>query len=135
MDNHSHSTPSQSIPKIDMKINKYIAEFIGTFTLCFAGISAITITSGGNLVAIALAHGLALVTMVSAFGHISGGMFNPAVSVGVLLAGKMKPEEFENEMEIKIKYLFYNEYKEDDISFILFDMQYCSSKKCKLKIK
>jgi len=94
MDNHSHSTPSQSIPKIGMKINKYIAEFIGTFTLCFAGISAITITSGGNLVAIALAHGLALVTMVSAFGHISGGMFNPAVSVGVLLAGKMKPEEF-----------------------------------------
>ncbi|MBS4027509.1 MAG: aquaporin [Ignavibacteriales bacterium] len=93
MDNHSSSTP-QSIPTPDMKINKYIAEFIGTFTLCFVGISAITMTSGGNLVAIALAHGLALVTMVSAFGHISGGMFNPAVSVGVLLAGKMKPEEF-----------------------------------------
>ena len=90
---HSQSTP-QPIPIPDMKINKYLAEFIGTFTLCFAGISAITMTSGGNLVAIALAHGLALVTMVSALGHISGGMFNPAVSVGVLIAGKMKPEEF-----------------------------------------
>ncbi|MEK7264015.1 MAG: MIP/aquaporin family protein [Bacteroidota bacterium] len=88
------STPSQSIPQLDMKINKYIAEFIGTFTLCFVGISAITMTQGSNLVAIAFAHGLALATMITAHGDISGGHFNPAVSVGVLLAGKMKPEEF-----------------------------------------
>jgi len=87
-------TPSQSTPQLDMKINKYVAEFIGTFTLCFAGISAITMTQGSNLVAIAFTHGLALATMITVYGYISGAHFNPAVSVGVLLAGKMKPEEF-----------------------------------------
>lgn len=61
---------------------KLVAEFVGTFTLIFVGAGSIILTGGGNLVAIGLAHGLAIALMVSALGHISGGHFNPAVTVG-----------------------------------------------------
>ena len=72
-----------------------LAEAIGTFFLCFAGISAILSTqapidSGGGLVAIALAHGLALSIAVNAFGGISGAHFNPAVTCGFLVTGRIK---------------------------------------------
>jgi len=67
---------------------KLIAEFIGTFALIFFGVGSICTdqylhTSGGGLglLGIALAHGLAIAIMVSALGHISGGQFNPAVSI------------------------------------------------------
>jgi MIP family channel proteins len=63
------------------------AEFIGTFTLIFAGAGSIMVNSG--LTAIALAHGLAIFVMITAFGKISGGHFNPAISFGVFLTGKM----------------------------------------------
>jgi aquaporin Z len=71
-----------------------VAEFIGTFFLCFAGIAAIlsatpTVGGGGGLVAIALAHGLALSVAVAAFGGISGAHFNPAVTVGMLATGRI----------------------------------------------
>src|SRR5438132_2587839 len=65
----------QSIPR------KGIAEFIGAFTLVFIGGGA-GIVAGGDLVAVALANGLAIGLMVSNFGHISGGHFNPAVTLG-----------------------------------------------------
>jgi aquaporin Z len=48
-------------------------------------------TGGGDLVAIALAHGLAIGIMVAAAGHISGGVYNPALTVGLAIAGKLTP--------------------------------------------
>ena len=73
-----------------------LAEFIGTFYLCFAGIAAILCTTpavGANfgLLGIALAHGLALSIAVNTFGGISGGHFNPAVTSGFLVTGRIKP--------------------------------------------
>ena len=70
-----------------------LAEAIGTFTLIFAGAGAIIVnevTRGGvGLLGIAFAHGLAIAVMVSAFGAISGGHFNPAVTCGFLAAGRI----------------------------------------------
>ena len=71
------------------------AEAIGTFYLCFAGIAAILATmppvnSGGGLVAIALAHGLALTIAVHTFGGISGAHINPAVTIAMLATGRIR---------------------------------------------
>lgn len=66
-----------------------IVEFAGPFALVFAGVGAIIATQGSNLVAIALAHGLAIGLMITAVGHISGGHFNPAVTIGMLVARKI----------------------------------------------
>ena len=70
---------------------KLTAEFLGTFALIFFGAGAVCVdqlhsAAGGGgyigLLGIALAHGLAIAIMVSALGHISGGHFNPAVTIG-----------------------------------------------------
>lgn len=53
------------------------------------GIGAIILTQGQDIVAIALAHGLAIGLMVTAAGHISGGHFNPAVTIGALITGRI----------------------------------------------
>lgn len=73
-----------------------LAEFIGTFYLCFAGIGTIlcnTPAVGGNsgLLGIALAHGLALSIAVNVFGGESGAHFNPAVTTGFLVTGRIAP--------------------------------------------
>lgn len=47
--------------------------------------------SGNNLLAVAAAHGLILAIMVSALGHISGGHFNPAITFGFLITGRIVP--------------------------------------------
>jgi aquaporin Z len=77
-----------------MNTRSLVAEFLGTFFLCFAGIAAIVstappINSGAGLVGIALAHGLALSIAVNAFGGISGAHFNPAVTLGFLSTGRI----------------------------------------------
>jgi aquaporin Z len=77
-----------------MKIQPLVAEFLGTFYFCFAGIAAIlsatpVIGSGAGIVGIALAHGLALSIAVNAFGGISGAHFNPAVSIAFFISGRL----------------------------------------------
>src|SRR6059058_4075705 len=68
-------------------MNKYIVEFIGTFFLLLT-IGCTGIGAGAGVIA-PLAIGAALMIMVYAGGHISGGHYNPAVTVGVLLRGKV----------------------------------------------
>jgi MIP family channel proteins len=70
-------------------VRALIVEFLGTFALIFAGAGAIIATEGGNLVAIALAHGLAIGLFVAAAGHISGGVYNPAITFGLAIARKL----------------------------------------------
>ena len=68
-----------------------LAEACGTFWFFFIGAGAIVADangSGGGLLGIALAHGVTLAVAVSAFGAISGGHFNPAVTFGLAIAGK-----------------------------------------------
>lgn len=64
---------------------KLVAEFIGTFALIFMGAGSIIVFGGGqaDIVAIALAHGLAIAILICTLGHISGGLFNPALTVGL----------------------------------------------------
>lgn len=66
-------------------MRKAIAEFIGTFALIFIGAGSIVATGGSDLLTIALAHGLTIAVMASATGHISGGHFNPAITLGALV--------------------------------------------------
>lgn len=73
-----------------------VAEAIGTFYLCFAGIATILATqapieSGAGILGIALAHGVALSLGVSAFGGVSGAHLNPAVTLGFLSTGRITP--------------------------------------------
>jgi len=66
-----------------------VAEFVGTFTLIFIGGGA-GIISGQDIVAVALANGLAIGIMVSNLGHISGGHFNPSITAGFLATRRIK---------------------------------------------
>uniref|UniRef100_A0A0N5CD89 Aquaporin n=1 Tax=Strongyloides papillosus TaxID=174720 RepID=A0A0N5CD89_STREA len=78
-----HSTVS--LNKKYTLINQALAEFVGCLIFVFIGsISALN----GNIVSVAFAHGLTIFAGVSAFGEISGGHLNPAVSLSLALSGK-----------------------------------------------
>ncbi len=68
--------------------HKFAAETLGTFVLVFFGCGA-AMRSGGDYVATALAFGLTVVVMAYAVGRISGGHFNPAVTLGAALGGRL----------------------------------------------
>ena len=74
-------------------IKKYVAECIGTFILVFIGCGTAMIT-GAELVATALAFGLAIVVIAYSIGNISGGHVNPAVSFAFLLKGELSITDF-----------------------------------------
>ncbi len=76
---------------------KLAAEFLGTFVLVFGGCGAAVLAAGfmsGDVhlgigfLGVSLAFGLTVLTMAYAVGHISGGHFNPAVTIGVAAGGR-----------------------------------------------
>ncbi|REK07437.1 MAG: aquaporin [Planctomycetota bacterium] len=73
-----------------METKPALAELVGTFLLVLIGAGAATQMESGGLVGVALAHGLALVTIVYAWGGISGAHVNPAVTFGVVISGRME---------------------------------------------
>ena len=72
-----------------MDTKNLVAEFIGTFALIFIGAGAVAIDIGG-LIGAAFAHGFVVVAFIYAYGHISGTHINPAVTLGLLIAGEIK---------------------------------------------
>jgi MIP family channel proteins len=76
---------------------KLLAEFVGTFSFVFIGTGAAAVVGGAaglnGIAAVAFAHGLAIMAFAFAYGPVSGGHMNPAVTVGVLAAGAMRVSE------------------------------------------
>lgn len=82
-------------------MRKYIAEAIGTFVLVFFGVGSAVLAGGGigiadsiSITGISLAFGISVVAMAYSIGQISGAHLNPAVSMGMLVSGRMTPTEF-----------------------------------------
>ncbi len=76
---------------MDKLLKPALAELVGTFLLTFigAGAGALAAKNGGGIVAVALAHGIALMVIVYAFGSISGAHVNPAVTSSLAFTGKI----------------------------------------------
>lgn len=79
-------------------MNKYFAEFVGTFWLVLGGCGSAVLAAafpevGIGLLGVSLAFGLTVLTMAFAIGHISGCHLNPAISVGLLIGGRFPAKD------------------------------------------
>ncbi len=79
-------------------IKKWSAEFLGTFWLTFGGCGSAVLAAafpqlGIGLLGVSLAFGLTVLTGAYAFGPVSGGHFNPAVSIGLAVGGRFRAAE------------------------------------------
>jgi MIP family channel proteins len=76
---------------MDDSQRKLVSEFVGTFALIFFGAGSALL--GADVVGQALANGLAIGLMVTAVGHISGGHFNPAVTLSMIVTKRIEIAE------------------------------------------
>jgi aquaporin TIP len=79
---------------VEDPLRRGVAEFVGAFTLTFIGAGAIVTANAihdPSLIGVAIAHGVAIAVMVSSLGHISGGHFNPAITLGFLITRRIAP--------------------------------------------
>src|SRR5580692_5847612 len=95
---HRHNLVSEQTKWEGLLTRRLVAEFIGTAWLVLGGCGSAVLAAafpqlGIGFVGVALAFGLTVLTMAYAVGGISGGHFNPAVSLGLAIAGRFEWRE------------------------------------------